>query len=108
MVLSKSFTSIVLPVLAFLLLSARASPHPQAQPSASALKLTVRRNSFRTNGAISADRARARALLQRSVTSSISATNYANAYYSADVGVGTPPTYCKLLVLYWLPDRPFI
>ncbi|OJA14452.1 hypothetical protein AZE42_11301 [Rhizopogon vesiculosus] len=98
MVLSKSLTFLLIPVLALLLQSARASPRPRASPSAATLKLTLRINSVETSDTTIAARARARALLQRSGSSSISASNYVGAYHSADVGVGNPPTYYTLLV----------
>ncbi|OJA16659.1 hypothetical protein AZE42_13356, partial [Rhizopogon vesiculosus] len=98
MVLFKSLASLLIPVLALLLQSARASPRPRGSPGTTTLKLTLRINSVETSNTTVAARARARALLQRSGNSSISAANYDGVYHSADVGVGNPPTYYTLLV----------
>ena len=94
MILSRSFSSLLLPALALLSLSVRASPHSREISRTAALKLTVKVNSSGIKTIAAADRARAQALVQGSGSSSINAAN-GNVMYTADIGVGTPPTYCK-------------
>jgi hypothetical protein len=94
MVLSRSFASLLLPVLAFVSLSVRASPRPRAPLSTDVFKLAIR---FNPRRATAVGQARARALLQRDA-SSISTASVEGSFFSADVGVGDPPTYCKLLL----------
>jgi hypothetical protein len=98
MVLSKSLASLLLSVLAFVSLSAKASPHPRAPLSTDAFKLAVKFNPIETGNTTAVGQARARALLRRGGSSSISAASSGGLYYSADVGVGNPPTSCKLLL----------
>ncbi|KAG0705812.1 acid protease [Suillus ampliporus] len=96
MVLSSSLLPLLtLPVLAFLSLSARASPHPRTASSTTTLKLAARINSNGVKNIAAADRARARGLQNGS--SSINATN-AVRIYTIDVGVGSPPTNYTVLV----------
>jgi saccharopepsin len=99
MVLFRSFASLILPVLAFQSLSARALPSPWAPLSTVTLKLAVKPNSSGIEDTTVAAQARGRALLQRDSGSSVSAISAGNMFYGAEVGVGNPPTYCKLLVL---------
>ncbi|KAG0705810.1 acid protease [Suillus ampliporus] len=97
MVLSSSLSSLLtLPVLAFLLLSARASPHPRTASSTAALKFAVRINSNGIKNIAAADRARAQVLVENGGSSSIDVTN-APTIYTADVGVGSPPTHTLLV-----------
>ncbi|OAX33575.1 acid protease [Rhizopogon vinicolor AM-OR11-026] len=96
MVLFKSL-SLLLPALAFLSLSARASPYPRAIPRTAALKLAVKFNSNGIKNVAAADRARVQALLQNSASSSINAANN-GVIYTTDIGVGTPPTNYTLLI----------
>jgi saccharopepsin len=100
MVLSKSLSSLLLPALAFLSLSARASPHLRTafESKTAALKLAVSVNSNGIKNIAAADRARSQAL-QDGSSSSINATN-SKTIYTADIGVGNPATYCELLVLH--------
>ncbi|KAG1735324.1 acid protease [Suillus paluster] len=100
MVLSTSISSLLaLSALAFLSLSARASPHPRTASNTAALKLAVRFNANGSKNIVAADRARAQVLTKDSNggSSSIDVTN-AITTYTADVGVGSPPTYYTLLV----------
>jgi hypothetical protein len=100
-VLSRSVAFLLLPALAFLSLSVRASPHSQTLPRTAALKLAARINSNGIKHIAAADRARARALLagRSGDSSSINATN-TGMLYTVDIGVGSPPTDCKLLVFH--------
>lgn len=98
MVLPTSLSFLLLPALAFFSLSARALPHSRTTPRATTLKLAVRINSYGVKSIVDVDRARAKSLQEDSGGSSISAAN-AGVIYTADIGVGTPPTYCKLFVL---------
>jgi saccharopepsin len=100
MVLSRSLSFLLLPALAFLSLSARASPHLRTafESKTAALKLAVSVNSNGIKNIAAADRARSQALQGRD-GSSINVNN-SQTIYTADIGVGTPPTYCKLLVLH--------
>ncbi|KAG0705809.1 acid protease [Suillus ampliporus] len=92
MVLSRSLSAfLTLPALAFLSLSARASPHPRTASSTAALKLAVRINSNGINNIVAADRTRAQVLVQNGGGSSIDVT-MAVVMYTADIGVGSPPT----------------
>ena len=103
MILSRSLSSLLLPVLAFFSLSARASPYSKTASRTSTLRLAVRINSNGIRNIVTADRARVE-LLQAGGSSSINASNM-EMYYTADIGVGTPPTYCKLrLLLLQFPD----
>ncbi|KAJ8591317.1 acid protease [Rhizopogon salebrosus TDB-379] len=95
MVLSKSLASLLLPVLALVSLSVRASPRPRTPLSTDALKLAIKFNPIQTRSAVG--QARARALLQRDA-SSISTASVEGLVFSASVGVGSPPTYYTLLV----------
>ncbi|KAJ8591296.1 acid protease [Rhizopogon salebrosus TDB-379] len=98
-VLSRSVAFLLLPALAFLSLSVRASPHSQTLPRTAALKLAARINSNGIKHIAAADRARARALLagRSGGGSSINATN-TGMLYTVDIGVGSPPTDYTLLV----------
>ncbi|KAG1851517.1 aspartic peptidase domain-containing protein [Suillus tomentosus] len=87
---------LALPALAFFSLSASALPHPRTASSPATLKLAVRINSYGIKNIAAADRARIRAL-QAGDSSFISATNNALSY-TADIGVGSPPTYYTVLV----------
>ena len=98
MVLSQCLSSVFLSTLAFLSLSARASPHPRTIPRTATLKLSVRINSNGIKNIAAADRARFQAL-QSGSSSSINAIN-AQTTYSTDIGVGTPPTNCKFFELH--------
>jgi len=98
MVLSASLSFLFLPALAFFSLSARALPHSRTTPRVATLKLAVRINSYGVKSIADVDRARAKSLQEDSSGSSISAAN-SGMIYTADIGVGTPPTYCKLFVL---------
>jgi hypothetical protein len=100
MVLSQYLSSLFLPALAFLSLSARASPHPRMIPRTATLKLSVGINSNGIKNIAAADRARFQALSQSGGSSSIDASN-AQMTYSTDIGVGTPPTYCKFFELHF-------
>ncbi|KAG0705808.1 acid protease [Suillus ampliporus] len=92
MVLSRSLSALLaLPALAFLSLSARASPHPRTASSTAALKLAVRINSSGIKNIAAADRARAQVLVQNGGSSSIDVTMNV-VMYTADIGVGSPPT----------------
>ncbi|OJA14412.1 hypothetical protein AZE42_07676 [Rhizopogon vesiculosus] len=62
-----------------------------------ALKLAVKINSSGIKNIVAADRARVQALIKSGGSPSISAAN-AQLLYTTEVGVGTPPTYHKLLV----------
>ncbi|KAG2087628.1 acid protease [Suillus discolor] len=88
---------LALPGLAFFSLSASALPHPQTASSTSILKLAVRINSYGIKNIAVADRARIQTL-QAGGSSSISLTNNVTTY-TADIGVGSPAMYCKLLVV---------
>ncbi|KAG2032182.1 aspartic peptidase domain-containing protein [Suillus americanus] len=97
MVPPRLFSSLLaLPALAFLSLSASALPHPRTTSSTAALKLVVRINSYGIKNIVAADRARVQTL-QSGGSSSVNATN-AVMIYTADIGVGSPPTYYTLLV----------
>ncbi|KAG1891613.1 acid protease [Suillus fuscotomentosus] len=82
--------------LAFFSLSASALPHPRTASSPATLKLAVRINSYGTRNIVAADRARIQAR-QTGSSSSISVTNDV-MLYTADIGVGNPPTYYTVLV----------
>ncbi|OJA14413.1 hypothetical protein AZE42_07677 [Rhizopogon vesiculosus] len=97
MLFSGSFSSLLLPALAFLSLSARASPHSRTIPAMAALKLAVKINSNGVNNIVAADRARVQALIKNGGNPSLSAA-HGQLHYTTEVGVGTPPTYYKLLV----------
>ncbi|OAX43684.1 acid protease [Rhizopogon vinicolor AM-OR11-026] len=97
MVLSRSLSYLLLPALAFLSLSARASPHSRTIPSTATLKLAVKINANGIKNIAAADRARAQIFLQGGASSSISAVN-GGLDYTAVIGVGSPPTYYTLLV----------
>ncbi|OJA18111.1 hypothetical protein AZE42_12879 [Rhizopogon vesiculosus] len=99
MVLSRSLSYLLLPALAFLSLSARASPYSRTIPtrSTAALKLAVKINANGIKNIAAADRARAQTFLQGGASSSISAVND-GLDYTAVIGVGSPPTYYTLLV----------
>lgn len=97
MVLSTSLSFLLLSALAFFSLSARALPHSRTTPRAATLKLAVRINSYGVKSIADADRARAKFLQEDRSGLSISAAN-AGIIYTADIGVGTPPTNCKLFV----------
>ncbi|KAJ8591314.1 acid protease [Rhizopogon salebrosus TDB-379] len=96
MVLSRSLSSLLLPALAFLSLSARASPHLRTafESKTAALKLAVSVNSNGIKNIAAADRARSQVLQGRD-GSSINVNN-SQTIYTADIGVGTPPTYYTL------------
>jgi len=106
MVFSKYLSSLLLLALVFLSPSARASPYPKAASRTSTLKLAVRINSNGIRNIVAADRARVK-LLQDGGSSSANASNEGLAY-TADIGVGTPPTYCKLLPLRLFLDIPSV
>jgi pepsin A len=94
---SRSFSSrLALPALALLSLSTSALPHPRTASTTAALKLAVRINSYGIKNIAAADRARFQTL-QSSGSSSVNANN-TGTIYTADIGVGSPATYCKLLV----------
>jgi len=103
---SKYLSSLFLLALVFLSPSARASPYPTAASRTSTLKLAVRINSNGIRSIVAADRARVK-LLQDGGSSSTNASNDGLSY-TADIGVGTPPTYCKLLSLRLFLDIPSI
>jgi saccharopepsin len=103
MILLRSLSSLLLLALAFLSLSARASSHLRTTSRTAALKLAVRIDSNGMKNIAAADRDRARALLRGGGSSSISATN-AVIIYTADIGVGSPPTYCTSLVIHQFLD----
>jgi hypothetical protein len=90
---------LTLPALAFLSLSASALPHPRAASSTSALKLAVRLRSNGVQNIVAADRARARTLAEGGSSSSIKNATNTGMVYTADIGVGSPPVYCKFLAL---------
>ncbi|KAG2101600.1 acid protease [Suillus discolor] len=97
MVTSRLLSSLLaLPALAFFSLSASALPHPRTASSTSTLKLAVRINSYGIKNIAAADRARIQTL-QAGGSSSISLTNNVTTY-TADIGVGSPPTYYTVLV----------
>ncbi|KAG1851512.1 aspartic peptidase domain-containing protein [Suillus tomentosus] len=97
MVPSRSLSSLLaLPALAFLSLSASASPHPRSVSSPATLKLAVRINSYGIKNIAAADRARIQAR-QAGDSSSITVTS-TGAIYTADIGVGSPATYYTLSV----------
>jgi pepsin A len=97
MVTSRLLSSLLaLPALAFLSLSASALPRPRTASSTSTLKLAVRTNAYGIKNIAAADRARTQNL-QAGSSSSIDLTN-TGVTYTASIGVGDPPTYCKLLV----------
>ncbi|KAG1789280.1 acid protease [Suillus plorans] len=97
MVPSRSLSSLLaLPALAFLSLSASASPHPRTASSTATLKLAVRINSYGIQNIAVADRARIQAQ-QAGGSSSINVTNNM-MLYTADIGVGSPPTYYTVLI----------
>ncbi|KAG2101601.1 acid protease [Suillus discolor] len=97
MVPSRSLSSLLaLPALAFLSLSASASPHPRTASSTATLKLAVRINSYGIQNIAVADRARIQAR-QAGGSSSIGVTNNVTIY-TADIGVGSPPTYYTVLI----------
>ncbi|KAG2048396.1 acid protease, partial [Suillus hirtellus] len=85
-----------LPALVFFSLSASAFPHPRTASSTATLKLAVRINSYGIKNIAAADRARIQAR-QAGGSSSISVTNDVTTY-TADIGVGSPPTYYTVLV----------
>ncbi|KAG1789277.1 acid protease [Suillus plorans] len=87
---------LALPALAFFSLSASAFPHPRTASSPATLKLAVRINSYGIKNIAAADRARIQAR-QAGGSSSISAINNVMTY-TADIGVGSPPTYYTVLV----------
>ncbi|KAG1851513.1 aspartic peptidase domain-containing protein [Suillus tomentosus] len=94
---SRSLSSLLaLPALAFISLSASASPYPRTTSSPATLKLAVRINSYGIKNIAAADRARIQAR-QAGGSSSISAINNVMTY-TADIGVGNPPTYYTVLV----------
>ncbi|KAG1891615.1 acid protease [Suillus fuscotomentosus] len=94
---SRSLSSLLaLPALAFLSLSASASPHPRTASSPATLKLAVRINSYGIKNIAAADRARIQAR-QAGDSSSITVTS-TGAIYTADIGVGNPATYYTLSV----------
>ncbi|KAG2048393.1 acid protease [Suillus hirtellus] len=94
---SRSLSSLLaLPALAFISLSASASPYPRTASSPATLKLAVRINSYGIKNIAAADRARIQAR-QAGGSSSISAINNVMTY-TADIGVGNPPTYYTVLV----------
>jgi len=95
---SRSLSSFLLPALAFLSLSARASPYSRIESRTSTLKLAVRINANGITNIVTADRARVESM-QAGGSSSTDVNNQGLAY-TADIGVGTPPTYCKLLLLH--------
>ncbi|KAG1822107.1 acid protease [Suillus variegatus] len=97
MVPSRSLSSLLaLPALAFLSLSASASPHPRTASSPATLKLAVRINSYGIKNIAAADRARIQAR-QAGDSSSITVTSTGTTY-TANVGVGSPATYYTLAV----------
>ncbi|KAG1822108.1 acid protease [Suillus variegatus] len=97
MVPSRSLSSLLaLPALAFFSLSVSALPHPRTTSSPATLKLAVRINSYGLKNIAAADRAQIQAR-QAGGSSSISATNDVTTY-TADIGVGNPPTYYTVLV----------
>jgi hypothetical protein len=102
---SRSFSSLLaLPALALLSLSTSALPHPRTASTTAALKLAVRINSYGIKNIAAADRARFQTL-QSSGSSSVNANN-TGTIYTADIGVGSPATYCKLHApAIYLSDR---
>ncbi|KAG2101599.1 acid protease [Suillus discolor] len=101
---------LALPALAFFSLSASALPHPRTASSPATLKLAVRINSYGIKNIAAADRARIQAR-QAGGSSSISATNNV-MLYTADIGVGSPPTYYTVLVdtgssNTWIEDEAY-
>ncbi|KAG1851515.1 aspartic peptidase domain-containing protein [Suillus tomentosus] len=97
MVSSRSLSSLLaLLAPAFFSLSASALPHPRTASSPATLKLAVRINSYGIKNIAAADRARIQAR-QAGASSSISVTNDV-MFYTADIGVGSPPTYYTVLV----------
>ncbi|KAG2048392.1 acid protease [Suillus hirtellus] len=97
MVPSRSLSSLLaLPALAFLSLSASASPHPRSVSSPATLKLAVRINSYGIKNIAAADRTRIQAR-QAGDSSSITVTS-TGVIYTADIGVGSPATYYTLAV----------
>ncbi|KAG1789276.1 acid protease [Suillus plorans] len=98
MVPSRSLSYLLaLPALAFFSLSASALPHPRTASSPATLKLAVRINSYGIKNIAAADRARIQARQANGGSSSISVTNNV-MLYTADIGVGSPPTYYTVLV----------
>jgi len=103
MIFSRSLSCLLLPALAFLSLSARASPYSGTASRTSTLKLAARINSNGIKNIVTADRARFE-LLQAGGNSSISTSNVGVfRVFAADIGVGTPPTYCKLILILSFP-----
>ncbi|OJA14410.1 hypothetical protein AZE42_07674 [Rhizopogon vesiculosus] len=98
MLFCTSLSSLLLPVLAFLSLSARASPHSRTIPTTAVLKLAVKINSNGIKNIVAADRARIQDSIQDGGNPSISAADTSPRLYTTEIGVGTPPTYYKLLV----------
>ncbi|OAX32261.1 acid protease [Rhizopogon vinicolor AM-OR11-026] len=98
MLFSRSLSSLLLPALAFVSLSARAASHSRTIPTTAALRLAVKINSNGIKNIVAADRARVQALIQNGGNPSISAADTSPRLYTTEIGVGTPPTYHKLLV----------
>ncbi|KAG2064018.1 acid protease, partial [Suillus decipiens] len=99
MVPSRSLSSILaLPALAFLSLSASALPHARTASREATLKFAVRTSSYGNKNIAAVDRVRIQNLQAKDGGSS--SVNIANAgtSFTADIGVGSPPTYYTLLL----------